>query len=254
MTIQMRLALLAGLLVACLPAGVARATQPAIEVEARAHLVAVRKPVISAEIPGRVVSIDFRAGQSFVRGSLLVAFDCGLHRLREARAQAQRDRAARQLASLQSLDRSGATSRLEVGLALAEVAAADAELRLAQQIAQRCEIRAPFAGAVVEARVQPGEYVTEGQPLIEILDNADLELEAIVPSRILAWLRERTVFEVDIDEIADRLQARLSRIAPLIDPVSQTVKIYARVDARHHSLLAGMSGRARFVQPDAGRP
>ena len=249
MTIPMRLALLAGLLVACLPAGVARATQAAIEVEARAHLVAVRKPVISAEIPGRVVSIDFRAGQSFVRGSLLVAFDCGLHRLREARAQAQRDRAARQLASLQSLDRSGATSRLEV-----EVAAADAELRLAQQIAQRCEIRAPFAGAVVEARVQPGEYVTEGQPLIEILDNADLELEAIVPSRILAWLREQTVFEVDIDEIADRLQARLSRVAPLIDPVSQTVKIYARVDARHHSLLAGMSGRARFVQPDAGRP
>jgi multidrug resistance efflux pump len=151
-------------------------------VEARAHLVALRKPVISAEVAGRVLDVKFRPGQPFARGEILISFDCELHRAREARAQAQRDRAARQLTALQSLDRSGATSRLEVGVAQADMAAAEAELRLVRLAVQRCEIQAPFDGTVIEQRVQTGEYVSEGQPVIEVVDHASLELEAICRS------------------------------------------------------------------------
>lgn len=227
----------------------ASGSQPGAVTEVRAHLVALRKPVIAAESAGRVVAMEFRPGQAFPQGGLLVAFDCALHRAREARAQAQRDRAGRQLAALQSLDRSGATSRLEVGLALADMAAAEAELRLVQLAVQRCEIRAPFAGTVVERRVQPGEYVVEGQPVLEIMDHVELELEAIVPSYLLAWLRPGADFEVELDEADVLLGGRVARIGPMIDPVSQTIKIYARVTPGNVPLVAGMSGRARFARP-----
>lgn len=222
---------------------------PETVTEVRAHFVAMRTPTIAAELAGRVIAMPFRPGDTFPESALLVSLDCAVHRAREARAGAQRDRAGRQLAALQSLDRSGATSRLEVGLAQADVAAAEAELRLVQLAVQRCEIRAPFAGTVVEWRIQPSEYVVEGQPVIQVLDHADLELEALVPSQLLGWLRPGTEFEVELDEISGVQQARIVRVAPIIDPVSQTVKVYARVTSRDIAITAGMSGRARFVRP-----
>lgn len=217
--------------------------------EVRAHFLAMRTPTIAAEIAGRVIAMPFRPGETFTESAVLVSLDCGVHRAREARAVAQRDRAGRQLAALQSLDRSGATSRLELSLVQADVAAAEAELRLVQLAVQRCEIRAPFTGTVVEWRIQQSEYVVEGQPLIQILDHADLELETLVPSHLLSWLKPGTEFEVELDEVSGIQHARIVRLAPMIDPVSQTVKVYARVNPRHVTIIAGMSGRARFVRP-----
>lgn len=236
-------------LVALTGPGAAAMTDGEGTLETRAHLVALRKPVVSAEVAGRVLEVRFRPGQAFPRGEILVAFDCELHRAREARAHAQRDRAARQLAALQSLDRSGATSRLEVGVAQADMAASEAELRIVRLAIQRCEIRAPFDGTVVEHRVQAGEYVSEGQPVIEVVDQASLELEAIVPSQLMPWLRAGTTFSIEFDEVAGTLPAIVSRIAPVIDPVSQTVKLYATVTQGEVALVAGMSGRARFARP-----
>lgn len=217
--------------------------------EARVHLAAVRKPVIAAEQAGRITALDFRAGQSFASGALLLALDCALHEAREARAAAQRDRAQRLLLSLRQLDRSGATSRLEIGVALADMAAADADLRAAQITLQRCQIRAPFAGRVVEQRVQLGEYVAEGQAVLEIIDDTDLEFESIVPSHMLTWLREGTFFEAELHELASPVRGHITRIAPVIDPVSQTVKIYGRAETDDRRLMAGMSGIARFERP-----
>lgn len=232
------------LLVGC-PAG----ANPLDGPEVRVHLAAIRKPVIAAEQAGRIIALDFRAGQAFAAGAVLLALDCALHDAREARAAAQRDRAQRLLLSLRQLDRSGATSRLEIGVALADLAAADADLRAAQITLQRCQIRAPFAGRVVEQRVQSGEYVAEGQAVLEIIDDTDLEFESIVPSHMLTWLREGTFFEAELHELASPVRGRITRIAPVIDPVSQTVKIYGRAEANDQRLVAGMSGSARFERP-----
>jgi RND family efflux transporter MFP subunit len=132
------------------------------------------------------------------------------------------------------------------------MAAAEADLRLVRLAVQRCEIRAPFDGTVVEHRVQAGEYVSEGQPVIEVVDHATLELEAIVPSQLLTWLRPGSAFTIEFDELAGTLPARVDRVAPVIDPVSQTVKLYGTVTQGHGALVAGMSGRARFTPPARG--
>lgn len=229
----------------------AEATQPVPDVETRTHLVAVRKPVVAAEIAGRVTAVIYRAGQSFSVGATLLTFDCSLHEAREARAAAQRDRAQRQLASLRHLDRSGATSRLEIGVAMAEMSAAEAELRMAQITMQRCVIKAPFAGQIVESRVQAGEYVTEGQPVLEIVDDGELEFETLLPSEALTWLRVGTTFSVALHEAEGQVEARVTRIAPVIDPVSQTIKVYARGASETRRLMAGMSGLATFRRPAA---
>jgi RND family efflux transporter MFP subunit len=215
--------------------------------ELRAHLTARHQVVLSSEVAARIAELPHREGETFDAGRPLVAFDCSAHRARLARAQALRDRARAQAAAAQRLDRSGANSRLELATAVAEMAAAEAELAAARVPVERCTIPAPFTGRVVELRVARHQYVTEGTPLLEVLDHRDLEVEVVAPSLWLAWLRPGHRFTLVLDETAQAYPVRVERFGARIDPVSQTVKLYGRLEGSFRELLPGMSGAARIA-------
>jgi membrane fusion protein, multidrug efflux system len=215
------------------------------------RLVASRSATLSAEVAGRVKYLGFREGEVFERGDLLVSIDCTLHQARLARVEAIRDRGLRQLETLEMLNQSGATSGLELANAQFDLQAANAELHLSEALVDRCAVAAPFDGAVTVVRIQEHEYVNEGQPLIDILDQSTIEALTFVPSHLLAWLQEGDVFQIRLSEIDQPLTARVERIAPAIDPVSQSVTIYGRIEVDDETLTLrpGMSGVANFVVP-----
>lgn len=215
------------------------------------RLVASRSATLSAEVAGRVQSLGFREGEVFERGDLLVSIDCTLHQARLARVEAIRNRGLSQLETLEMLNQSGATSGLELANAQFDLQAANAELHLSEALVERCAIAAPFDGAVTVARIQAYEYVNEGQPLIDIIDQSTIEARTFVPSHLLAWLQEGDVFQIRLSEIDHPLTARVERIAPAIDPVSKSVMVYGRieVDDETQPLRPGMSGVASFIVP-----
>lgn len=217
--------------------------------EFRAQLVAVRKPVMAAEIAGKVDKVAFRPGEAFKAGDVLLSFDCSLNKVRADRARALRNRSDSQLKSLLMLEKRGATSKLEVALARSDVAGAVAELNAANLLVERCDLKAPFSGRVVEQRIQAGEYATEGQPLVEILDDSEFELETIVPSSLLPSIAIGAAVDVNFDEIGGSVQFVWARISPQIDPVSRTIKLYAKLAAPQGKLVSGMSGRLRLSTP-----
>jgi len=227
------------------------APQPGPEI--RARLTARRTALLSAEIPGRIVELPLREGERFAEGDRLAAVDCAPHEARAQRAEALRARASAQARAAQRLDRTGAASRLEVDTALADAAAAEAELRVARIAVARCAIDAPFAGRVAEVRVERHRYVAEGEPLLEILDDRELEVELLAPSRWLAWIAPGFRFEVAVDETGLRYPAEVARLAARVDPVSQSVALFARVVGEHPELVPGMSGVALIEPPTADR-
>ena len=113
----------------------------------------------------------------------------------------------------------------------------------------KCTVSAPFAGRVAEQKVREQQYVQPGQPLLEILDDSSLELEFIVPSRWLVWLKPGQAFHVAIDETGRTYPAKVQRIGARVDPVSQSVKLSAVVDGRFPELMAGMSGKVLMTPP-----
>lgn len=212
--------------------------------EIRLHLVPRRTVVLSSEIAAQIVELPVREGEAIKDGQRLVALDCAPYRAKLTRAEAMLARAKRQADVQQLLDRQGATSRLELDLALADVAAADAEAAAARIPVGRCAISAPFGGRVVELRAQRWQFVREGEPVVEILDDREIEVEMIVPSTMLATLRPGTQFRAAIEETRKEYPVEVSRIAARIDPVSQTVKIFGRIVGKFPELLSGMSGQA----------
>ena len=222
----------------------------AIQMEpVRAQLVPHHMVTLSSELSGRVDKLSQREGESFNKGDVLFSINCSLHRARLAKAKAQLAEFRKINEVNNSLDRLGSISTLEIGVSTARLGAASAELKIMKNVVERCVIHAPFSGKVVANFVERHQFVAEGQEMISIIDNAPLEVETLIPSKWLMWLKPGQAFELEVDESSSRLTVEVSRISPVIDPVSRSVKIFGSLDRSDASLVPGMSGVAIFAKP-----
>ena len=73
-----------------------------------------------------------------------------------------------------------ATSTLKE--AEAEVASARAVLNMNKQFLRDAVIRAPYPGIVIATHIVPGSYTRIGDPIVTILNDDDLEIEADIPT------------------------------------------------------------------------
>ena len=73
-----------------------------------------------------------------------------------------------------------ATSTLKE--AEAEVASARAVLNMNEQFLRDAVIRAPYPGIVIATHIVPGSYTRIGDPIVTILNDDDLEIEADIPT------------------------------------------------------------------------
>ncbi len=220
----------------------------------RLQLVPVSHTVLSSEIAGRVAVLNVKEGDSFRKGEALLSLDCKLHEARLAKAVAQSSEAAKIEAVNSDLDRLGNISKLEFEVAGARLAAAEAEATLMRGIVERCRITAPFTGKVSRLLIQPFQFVTDGKEVMEILDDSTLELEMFVPSAWVSGLSAKQTFSVSIDETGQDYPAVIERSAPAVDAISQTVKVFGRIDGKFAELRAGMSGMARLSPTTTGAP
>ncbi|MEA1834543.1 efflux RND transporter periplasmic adaptor subunit [Methylobacterium durans] len=228
------------------------AAQAAAEGDAgvRGVVRALRDASVATDLNGRVVQLPFREGEAFKAGDTLVAFDCdkAMAELRSAKAEDQVNRIAYDNA--QQLDRRQAIGRIEVQAAKAKWEKAQAAAEALQVRVRDCRILAPFAGRVAELRIHEHEMSTPGQPLMRIVDAGALEIDLIVPSAWLVWLKPGAPMSVRIDETGLGYGARVVRTAAAVDPVSQTIKITAHfAPGDIGAVLPGMSLDARFDRP-----
>jgi multidrug efflux pump subunit AcrA (membrane-fusion protein) len=102
---------------------------------------------------------------------------------------------------------------------------------------------------VAEQKVREQQFVQPGQVLLDIFDDSSLELEFLIPSAWLRWVKPGLPLRVSIDETRKTYPARFTRIGARVDPVSQSIKVAATIDGRFPELMAGMSGRIEVSPP-----
>jgi membrane fusion protein, multidrug efflux system len=200
----------------------------------------------AAEIAGRIEKITVDMGDNFKKGQDLVIFDCGIYKAQVDMARAVLKGARKTLEVNLRLERFKSISQVEVAVAEAQADQAKAELALKNIVVKKCALKAPFTGRVVKREANPFEYVTQGQPLLQVLDHTRLYLQLYVPS---TWLKQAIIgkqFKVRLDETGKDYPAKITTLGARVDPVSQTLDVRAVIEGTHPELLAGMSGTARF--------
>lgn len=215
----------------------------------RVQVVARTSATISAPMSGQLAEFPLRDGDHFEQGAVLGRFVCAEQEGALAHAKALLEEKRQVLATNHRLHDLGTGSGLEYHVAAAQVEEAAADVQTATAVVANCIVKAPFAGRVGGISARPYQYLGVGAPLIDILEDRTLELELIVPSRWLVWLKPGTEFTVSIDETGHTYPAELTRLSGKVDAVSQSIKAYGKLDSAAPDLLAGMSGRATFNPP-----
>ncbi len=238
-----------------LPAAPAAAPAPAARMvfdrhDLRAQLMPRRYTTLAAEIGAKIQSMPVAEGGAFKAGQLIVGFDCSLQRAQLDKARAELLSAEVTFKSNQRMAELNAVGLLELDLSRAALNKAQAELQASQAVVSKCEITAPFNGRIAEQKAREQQFVQPGQPLVDVIDDSQLELEFLVPSAWLSWLRVGGSLRVQIAETRKTYPARFTRLGARVDPVSQSVKVVAAIDGQHPELVAGMSGRV-LVGPGA---
>lgn len=223
--------------------------EPPAQPLVRALVAAKQHTVLSSQLAGRLARLDAKAGDAMRKGQILAAMDCTVQRAQAAEHRAELVAAEkaqtinRQLAGLNS------GSALDAANAEANQAKARARVEMMDATLAMCEVRAPFDGHVIERRAEPFQNVAAGQAVVEVQDDGQLDVEMIVPSAWVAWLKPGSGFALTVDETGRTYQGRIARLGVRIDAASQSLKVIGELTGATSDLLPGMSGEARFGKP-----
>lgn len=196
--------------------------------------------------------MPYGEGQSFPSGALLARFDCSQISAELNAARAATAAYRKTYETNVELDLYEAVGKNEVAVSKANLGKAEAEANAVASQLSDCEVRAPFAGKVVEQIARNKEIAASGQPLLKIQSGREVEMELIVPSKWLTWLEPGATFAFTIDETGNVIRGRVKRFGASVDPVSKTIRVIGLVTERSGLVLAGMSGTARFDDQRAG--
>jgi len=203
--------------------------------------------VIRPEIVGRISQILFKEGERVSRGDVLVKLDDSVQRADVERARAnlvlartKHERAIdlrnKGFLSSQALDESDNNLK---------VAQADAELMEARL--SKTAIRAPFSGTVGLRLVSVGEYLKEGQDIVNLESLDPLKVDFRVPELALSQVRDGQTLQLTLDALPDRVyDGRVYAINPLIDANGRAIVIRAQVPNKDGKLRPGMFARVRL--------
>ncbi len=206
----------------------------------------VERAVISSEISAKIQSILFKSGDAFKKGDLLVGFDCSFYRADMASVEASYKSRQHVFENNKQLLALNAISDIDVSISESEMQVARADRTMKAIRVSQCKIKAPYSGRVIEVAINEHETVPADKEILSILNDSNLEIELIVPSNWLNWLAVNETFSFIIDETGKVLDAKVSKIGAVVDPVSQTIKLTGKFEGDLNGVLSGMSGTAQF--------
>ena len=214
--------------------------------ESRALVVASQEAILSSELAARIENIAVKEMQRFKKGDLLIQFDCSLYEAQKDVVSANANSALIKLKSDEQMLQMRSIGKYELELSISEYEKAKSELRIAELNVERCKIKAPFDGAVEEVVVNTFETIQPQVELMKIIQTEVLELEMVVSSEWISWLKIGHPIKVYIDEIQKEFNATISGIGANVDAVSQTIQLKGTITDTSPALLPGMSGRVVF--------
>jgi membrane fusion protein, multidrug efflux system len=203
------------------------------------------------EVAGRVNAIGFQEGRPVAKGVTLVKLDPAINEAEVLQAKANLTLAQAKYDRAVDLQKQGfisgqAKDEAENNLKVMEASVALAAARLA-----KTEIRAPFSGVIGLRSVSIGDYVKEGQDMVNLESIDLLKVDFRVPEVYLKQVQVGQKLEVSLDALPGRsYEGMVSAINPLFDTAGRAIVIRAQVRNADTALRPGMFARVRLLTKD----
>jgi RND family efflux transporter MFP subunit len=214
-----------------------------------ANVQAARRATIATRLSAAVRAVHVQEGQRVAAGQVLVNLGDADLRGNLAAAEAGLATAGAHERRIRALAAERAATPSELEAATAQKAQAEAAVAAARANLQYTEIRAPFAGTIQARRVEPGDLVGPGQPLVTIEGTA-LELVASLSEEEARGIAVGRKLRFQSGDAAGT--AKVTALTPGGDPASHRRGLRASVEGPAPALRTGAF--ARIEVPSEGAP
>ena len=123
-----------------------------------------------------------------------------------------------------------AVAKAEIAVAGAQMASAKASLELAEIALSYADVVAPYGGVVSRRHTEAGAFVNLGDPLITLINDTDLEIEADVPGRNVGGLVPGVRVSAKLSSTV-KIEATVRAVVPDENPQTRTRTVRFRLDA-----------------------
>ncbi len=221
----------------------------AAEIAVPGVIQARRRAALSARMPASVVELPYEEGQRVKAGAVVVRLDDAAVHAAAVAAQAAVKAAEADLARTNALLEKGSATPRELEQVTAAASGAHAQLTAARDSLAYTALRAPFDGRIAARRVNLGDVVNPGMPLVEIEGDDGLELKAAVESAVAARLRPGSRLRAAVDGLDQPLSVTVSTVASSGDPTTHRFEVKAGLPS-DQGLRSGLF--ARLLIPGVG--
>jgi membrane fusion protein (multidrug efflux system) len=202
--------------------------------------------LLSAEVSGRITSINFVEGSLVTKGTVLATInDAELVAQLEKNAYNQKLAEERERRQRHLLEKE-AVSQEEYDRVLTDLNTVKAEASLIKAQLQKAKIVAPFTGTIGLRQVSEGAFVTPGQRIATLTQLQPVKIEFSVPERFAGSIRKDSKVNFSLEGDSTRFVANVYAIEPSVDPETRSVTIRAIYPNKNMELRPGNFTRIEF--------
>ncbi len=109
-------------------------------------------------------------------------------------------------------------------------------------------VESTIDGIVKSVMAEIGAYSTPQMPLFQIMDMDTVEFVVRVPEKYIYKIRKGLVAEIKVVAYPDRkFTGRVTKMSPVVDPISRTQEARIWIDNKSHRLKPGMFGEVKII-------
>ncbi len=214
-------------------------------------LVAVHGVDLSSEISGLVREVKFKSGDDVEAGSVLVQLNADSDMAQLKALQTAVDLATTVLKRDQAQFAVQAISQAQLDNDKADLKNKMALVDQQAAIVAKKTIRAPFAGRLGIASINPGQYLNPGDKIVTLQTIDPIHVDFYLPQRQIGQVSTGQQVNLTSDAFPDKVfHGTITAINPKIDPASRNVQVEATIANSKRELLPGMFTN---VTVDAGQ-
>jgi membrane fusion protein, multidrug efflux system len=204
--------------------------------------------VLRPEVSGRIAEIGFAEGKPIGKGSVVIRLDQSVQRAEFSQAEANLALANSRLERARDLHKKGFISSQALDEAESTFKVSQATQQLAAARLSKLDLRAPFDGVVGLRQVSVGDFVREGQDIVNLEKIDVLKVDFRVPEQFLKQLSVGQSLQINLDAIANRtFDGSVLAINPLLDANGRAVVLRAAIRNADQRLRPGMFARVRLL-------
>ncbi len=206
------------------------------EVEIPGAVETDQNALINAESSGVIKKIHIREGDRVSKGQTLITIDSEILASTMEELEASLELAEYMFEKQQALKDQGVGIEIEYEQAKNQKLSLEKKIKTLKSQKGKTIVRAPFSGIVDDIMVNEGEMAAPQIPLLRIVNNSNVTINATLSENLLAKVNVGTPVEMSFPSLGDTsMVSVVSNKGNYIDPTNRTFRI--QIEIKNNKLL-----------------